>query len=181
MFTFTPPFTGTSHNTLPFNIENQLIGFSINSFASMQEQQTEHYHSNLSPNTRSNTNFELPHSRIHNLVQQSYLTPEEYQCLEAAVWTTTPSRQTLFCESVQKGTDLPQNLDKIFRFGEVEQSIGQEREAVGEGVEQNREEVLERIRESWFCDLWKSPSFNRCVSRKKTIESQRAHCPKCRW
>jgi hypothetical protein len=54
---------------------------------------------------------------------------------------------------VQKGTDLPQNLDKIFRFGEVKQSIGQEREAVGEGVEQNREEVLERIRESWFCDL----------------------------
>jgi hypothetical protein len=70
-------------------------------------------------------------------------------------------------------TDLPKNLVKILRFvkhfereREVEQGIGQERKAVGGGVEQNREEVSERIRESWFWNFRNLPSVNCCISRK---------------
>jgi hypothetical protein len=70
-------------------------------------------------------------------------------------------------------TDLPKNLVKILRFvkhfeseREVEQGIGQEKKAVGGGVEQNREEGFKRIRESLFGTFRKLPSFNCCISRK---------------
>ncbi len=69
----------TSNSTPLFNIEYQPTWYSIDSFASMQEQQAEQHHSNLSPETRSSTNFELTHSRTPDLVEWSYQSPGEYQ------------------------------------------------------------------------------------------------------
>ncbi|PMD22667.1 hypothetical protein NA56DRAFT_94186 [Hyaloscypha hepaticicola] len=79
MFTSTTSFT--SNSTPLFNIA-QPISYSTDSIASMQEQQTEQHHSNLSLETRSSTNFDSPLPLLNqaqppyppqNYVQQTFL------------------------------------------------------------------------------------------------------------